>query len=82
MAEYHANILGPNGHIQSSHTFVCDVDENAIFWVSQMMNRHEAAELWNGLRLVKRMPCSDVGQAIIHEVDKGSFISKAKGKAA
>jgi hypothetical protein len=76
LAEYHANILASNGDIRSSRTFICDMDENAIFWASQMISRHESVELWSGMRLVKRLPCSDVGQAVTHEVHEGRLIPK------
>jgi hypothetical protein len=77
VAEYCAYVIGSDGHFESSRTFVCDTDENAIVWAKQMMSQ-QSAELWCGARLVKRLPSSDERQAVTHEVHEGRLIPKGK----
>lgn len=52
MTEYRVDLMGSEGHIESSRTFICDTDENAIVWAKQMVGQRPA-ELWIGTRLVE-----------------------------
>ena len=47
MTEYRVDLMGSEGHIESSRTFVCDNDENAIVWAKQMVGQ-QPAELGAG----------------------------------
>jgi hypothetical protein len=54
-AEYRAYLIGSDGHFASFRSLVCDNDADAIAWAKQLTGDQEI-ELWNGKRLVGRLP--------------------------
>jgi hypothetical protein len=65
MAEYRVNLMGSDGRFESSRTFVCDTDENAIVWAREMAGERPA-ELWIGSQLVQHLGPT-VEEAVSHE---------------
>jgi len=77
VAEYRACLIGLDGHFESTRSFVCDTDENAIVWAKQMVGQ-QPAELWSGTRLVERLSPPDEKHAVSHEVHEGRLVPKGK----
>jgi hypothetical protein len=69
VTDYRVDLIGSDGQIERSRTFVCDTDENAIGWAKQMVGQ-QPTELWSGTRLVERLfPANEKKQAVSHEVE-------------
>jgi hypothetical protein len=77
MAEYRVNLMGSDGQFESSRTFVCDTDENAIVWAKEMAGE-QPAELWIGSRLVQRLDPPVEEEAVSHEIHEGRLTPKDK----
>ena len=77
MTDYRVDLIGSDGQIERSRTFVCDTDDNAIVWAKQMVG-HQPAELWSGTRLVERLFPANEKQAVSHEVHEGRMVPKGK----
>ena len=54
MNEYRAYVMGHDGHIKNSRTFVCESDDDATVWAKQLVDGHDI-ELWSGERFVIRL---------------------------
>lgn len=77
MTEYRVDLIGSEGHVERSRTFISDTDENAIVWAKQMADQ-QPAELWCGTRLVEGLTPPDEKQAVSHEVHEGRMVPKGK----
>ena len=77
MTDYRVDLIGSDGQIERSRTFVCDTDDNAIVWAKQMVGQ-QPAELWSGTRLVERLFPPNEKQAVSHEVHEGRMVPKGK----
>jgi hypothetical protein len=56
VTEYRAYIVGGDGHISSVRVFVCDTDDEAIAWATQLVGEGHGVELWSGDRFIVRLP--------------------------
>ena len=77
MTDYRVDLIGSDGQIERSRTFVCDTDENAIMRAKQMVGQ-QPTELWSGTRLVERLFPANEKQAVSHEVHEGRMVPKGK----
>jgi hypothetical protein len=77
VTDYRVDLVGSDGHFESSRTFVCDTDKNAVVWAKQMVGQ-QPAELWSGTRLVERLSPPAEKQAASHEVHEGRLVPKGK----
>ena len=79
MSSYRTLVVGKNGPVEKSRTFVCDNDTNAVIWAKQLLEQ-QPIDLWCGDRLVQRIsPPSllNTEDAISHTIFEGRMISKS-----
>ena len=75
MAEYRVNLKGSDGHFESSRTFVCDTDEDAIVRAKEIAGE-QPAELWIGSRFVQHLGPTAEKEAVSHVVHEGRLTPK------
>jgi hypothetical protein len=54
MTRYCTRVIGDYRRVEKSRAFVCDTDEDAIVWATQLLD-DQTVELWSGKRLVRRL---------------------------
>jgi hypothetical protein len=55
MALYRVYMIGPDDHIKEAENIECATDQEACAEAQRRLDRHPAAEVWEGRRLVARI---------------------------
>ncbi len=58
MSDYHAYILGADGHIIKRHDIECDGDDAALEYAKKLVDGHDV-EVWQRDRVVGKLKSND-----------------------
>jgi hypothetical protein len=79
MPKYCTHVVGDDGRVEKSRSFICETDADALVWAKHLMEGH-MVELWSGDRLVDYLlpPAPPKAQdAVTHVIVDGRMIPKA-----